>query len=69
MHYWKIYYENADTDDERVLLSYVTADTMVEALQKASEFYEIPSHDLIAVMEKHKPGDIKEMHEQEDKQA
>jgi len=48
MHTFKIYYENADTDELRKYLGDMQADTMMEALQKASEYYEVPSHDLVA---------------------
>jgi len=47
MHQYKIYYENADTDDEKVYLGIITADTGGEALQKASEYWEYPSYDLV----------------------
>lgn len=49
MHTFQIYYENADTDEPRRLLGTMQADTMGEALQKASEFWEVPSYDLVAV--------------------
>lgn len=48
MNTFEIYYENADTDDERKLLGKINADTMGDALQKASEYYEMPSYDLVA---------------------
>jgi len=48
MHTFKIYYENADTDEPRKYLGDMNANTMGEALQKASEYYEVPSHDLVA---------------------
>ncbi len=48
MHQYKIYYEPADTDDEKVYLGTITADTAADALQKASEYFEYPSHDLVA---------------------
>ena len=50
MHQWRIYLERADTDEERSLLGdNIWADTMGDALQKASEYWEVPSHDLIAI--------------------
>lgn len=49
MHTFNIYYENADTDEERKFLGTIQANTLGEALQKASEYYEIPSHDLVAI--------------------
>ncbi len=51
MHTWRIYLEPADTDDERVYLGTVEADTMAEALDIAVEWNEIPAHDLVAVQE------------------
>ena len=44
-----IYYEPADTDEPRRWLGMVDADTMGDALQKASEWWEVPSYDLVAV--------------------
>jgi hypothetical protein len=49
MHTFEIYYEEADSDDPRRFLGMMSANTMGEALQKASEYYEVPSHDLVAV--------------------
>ncbi len=49
MHQWKIYLEEADSDEERRYLGEITADTMGDALQKASEYWEKPSYDLVAV--------------------
>ncbi len=34
-------------DTEKVYLGIITADTAAEALQKASEYWEYPSHDLV----------------------
>ena len=51
MHRWRNYLEPADTDDERVYLGTVEADTMSEALDKAAQWNEIPAHDLVAVQE------------------
>jgi hypothetical protein len=48
MHTWIIYLEEADGNDERRKIGEINASTMAEALQKAGEYYEIPSHDLIA---------------------
>ncbi len=47
MHEYKIYYEPADSDTEKVYLGIITADSAAEALQKASEYWEYPSHDLV----------------------
>ncbi len=46
---WKIYFEESDSDEERRYLGEITADTMGDALQKASEYWEKPSYDLVAV--------------------
>ncbi len=46
MHTFEIYHEPADTDEPRKLLGTIQADTMAEALHKASQYWEIPSHDL-----------------------
>jgi hypothetical protein len=47
MYTWDVYYEPADTDEPAQFIGTVTADTMSEALQKASQYFEIPSHDLV----------------------
>lgn len=47
MYTFNVYYENADTDDEKQLIGTVTADTAADALEKAAQYYEIPSHDLV----------------------
>jgi len=49
MHTFEIFYENADTDEPRRLLGTIQADTMGEALHKASQYWEVPSYDLVAV--------------------
>ena len=49
MNRYKIFYENADTDEPRSYLGFFDAMTQVEALQKASEWHEVPSYDLVAV--------------------
>jgi hypothetical protein len=49
MHTYEIYYENADTDEPRKLLGTIQADTMGDALHKASQWYEVPSYDLVAI--------------------
>ncbi len=48
MHIWNIYYENADTDEPKRFIGTVQADTMSNALDLAAQFFEIPSHDLVA---------------------
>ena len=42
-----IYYEEADGDEPPRFLGVMRADTGAEALQKASEWWEVPSYDLI----------------------
>lgn len=49
MHQYEIYYENADTDEERQFLGHVYADTMSDALDQAAQYWETPQHDLVAV--------------------
>lgn len=49
MHEWRIYYEPADKDTERVFLGTVQASTMSEALDLTAQFWEYPQHDLVAV--------------------
>jgi hypothetical protein len=48
MNIFDIYYENADTDDPKEYRMTIQAETQVEALQLASEYLEVPSHDLVA---------------------
>lgn len=50
MHTYHIFYEPADTDEERRFLGIVTADSVSDALDKAAQYYEIPQHDLVAVL-------------------
>lgn len=47
MFTWNVYYEEADGNDDAKLIGTINALSMGDALQKASEFYEIPSHDLV----------------------
>jgi hypothetical protein len=49
MHKWAIYRENEDTG-EQVYIGDIQADTMAEALQLASEYFEIDSGELVAVL-------------------
>ncbi len=60
MQTWNVYIERADTDELARFLGLVRADTMSEALQKASEYYELPSHDLTVIRKEHypKPHDL-----------
>lgn len=52
MFTWIIYLEEADSDEKRTYLGEIQASTMAEALQKASEWFEKPSHDLVAERKK-----------------
>ncbi len=47
MHTWIVYLERADGDEPKKKIGEINADTGGGALQKASEYYEIPSHDLV----------------------
>ncbi len=49
MYTFEIYLEPADTDEPRRFLGTIQADTMGEALHKASQYWEVPSYDLVAV--------------------
>lgn len=51
MHVYEIYYENADTDEPRRYLGTIQAETMADALKLASQYYEYPEHDLVAVQQ------------------
>ena len=46
------YYEAADSNDERVYLGTVNADIMSQALDLAAQYFEYPTHDLVAVQVK-----------------
>ncbi len=48
MNTFDIYYENADTDDPKEYRMTISAWTMADAIQIASEYLEVPSHDLVA---------------------
>jgi hypothetical protein len=48
MHEYRIYYEPADTGDEKVYLGNIQADTMADTLELAAQYYEYPSRDLVA---------------------
>ena len=48
MHEWQIYAEDEPTG-KRTFLGYIRADSMSEALQRASECWEIDAGDLVAV--------------------
>jgi len=49
MHQWQIFLEPADTDEKRTSLGTLWADTMSDALNKAAQYYEKATHDLVAV--------------------
>jgi hypothetical protein len=53
MNIFDIYYEEADGDDPMEYRITIRAMTMSDALQKASEYLEVPSYDLVA---KHSDG-------------
>lgn len=55
---WMIYLEEADSDEPRKYLGTINANTMAEALQKASEYWEVPSHDLVAIGIGHSQGQV-----------
>lgn len=44
---WNVYLEEADSDDPAEFIGTVEAISGGEALQKASEYFEIPSYDLV----------------------
>ncbi len=46
---FKIYLEKADTDDKRMYLGILEAETMSKALNHAAEYFEYRQHDLVAV--------------------
>ncbi len=48
MYTFTIYLEPADTDEPRRMIGSLLADTMADALEQASQYYEVPSHDLVA---------------------
>lgn len=50
-----IYYENADTDDPKEYRMTIAARTEADALQLASEYLEVPSHDLVAKHSEQEP--------------
>lgn len=47
MYVWNVYYENADTDEPARFIGTIWAQSMAQALQRAGEFYEFPSYDLV----------------------
>jgi hypothetical protein len=49
MNSFKIYFEDADTDDPKVYIGTIYADTMGDALEKASEQWGFETHDLVAI--------------------
>jgi len=49
MHTYDIYYEPADTDDPRIPLGTIQAESISDALDKAAQWFEYDSADLVAV--------------------
>ncbi len=47
MHQWKVFYENADTDEPKRFIGMIDADTESDALHKASQYFEVPAYDLV----------------------
>ncbi len=52
IHQWHIYIERAFAGDERVYLGVIFADSMSEALNRAAQWWEIPVHNLVAILVK-----------------
>jgi hypothetical protein len=48
MNTFDIYYEESDGDDPKEYRMTIRAWTMIDALQIASEYLEVPSYDLVA---------------------
>ena len=44
---WNVYFEDADTDDEKRFIGTIEAVYEGQALELASQYYEHASHDLI----------------------
>jgi hypothetical protein len=44
---WNVYLERADDDQPAKFIGTIDADSQAQALEKAAQFYEIPSHDLV----------------------
>ncbi len=47
MNLYNVYYENADTDEPRRFLGQIRANTVADALHLASQYWEVPSYDLV----------------------
>lgn len=47
MYQWNVYLERADEDTPAKFIGTIQADSQAQALEKAAQFYEIPSHDLV----------------------
>lgn len=47
IYQWIVYLEKADSDEEKREIGKIRANSQAEALKKACEFYEVPSHDLV----------------------
>jgi hypothetical protein len=49
MQAFRIFFEEADSDEPRKLLGELQAQTLSDALDLAAQYYEIPQYDLVAV--------------------
>ena len=47
LHSWEVFHEPADDDALAKYIGMVLADTMVQALDTAAQYFEIPQYDLI----------------------
>jgi hypothetical protein len=47
MYTWNVYLERADDDEPAEFIGTIQANTMGLALEKAAQYYEYPSHDLV----------------------
>jgi hypothetical protein len=48
LYTWDVFYEEADSDAWRQWVGTREADTQAQAVEQAAQFYERPSHDLLA---------------------
>ncbi len=59
MYKWNVYYEDADTDEEKRFIGTIEALYEGQALDLASQYYEHASHDLNVTrsdLDKHVPA-------------
>jgi hypothetical protein len=47
MYTWKVFYENADTDDPRCYIGTIQGESAAQSLENAAQFYERPMYDLV----------------------